>query len=167
MRSGWWSYPTMMFITWTFSIIISYIICEEARAVIQSYKDVHHLKQSDVHLFLSGFITCEEARAVIRSYNDVYHLNLSDDVIESAMHNCSNGLHVDYETLVQMLSLAKWWKSIEMRSLVMAPYTTAFCVRLNRGGDVKVCPPMPEKPWMLIVTDEAEAEEKPKRSFTG
>ena len=86
---------------------MSFIICEKAHAVIQCYTHFYHLNQSDVHLFLSGFITCEEARAVIRSYNDVYHLNLSDDVIESAMHNCSNGLHVDYETLVQMLSLAK------------------------------------------------------------
>ena len=89
-------YQFVLFFSW-------FIICKEAHILIGSHNDIYLTN----FFFVSGFITCEEARAVIRSYNDVYHLNLSEEVIESAMHNCSNGLHVDYETLVQMLSIAK------------------------------------------------------------
>jgi hypothetical protein len=53
-----------------------------------------------------GYLTVDEVRPVIQSYSDIYNLNLTPSKIDESLVQCSNGRHVDFETLLHMLSVS-------------------------------------------------------------
>ena len=78
------------------------------RAFVSSFKTSQNVDQNLIFkiFFVSGYLTVEEVRPVIQSYSEIYNLSLTTTKIESCLEQCSNGRHVDFETLLHMLSVA-------------------------------------------------------------
>merc|ERR1739838_682460 len=60
-----------------------------------------YLKDTDQ----DGYLTVIEAKPVIMSYSDIYHLGITENKLEEVFTQCSNGQHVDVETLLRMISI--------------------------------------------------------------
>lgn len=53
-----------------------------------------------------GYIQSHDAMATVKTYSQIYKLNLDDSTIHNAMQTCSNGAHVDVESLTRLLANA-------------------------------------------------------------
>merc|ERR1739838_1187308 len=60
-----------------------------------------YLKDTDQ----DGYLTVMEAKPVILSYSDIYHLGITENKLDEVFSQCSNGQHVDVETLLRMISI--------------------------------------------------------------
>ena len=60
-----------------------------------------YLKDTDQ----DGYLTVMEAKPVVLSYSDIYHLGITENKLDEVFTQCSNGQHVDVETLLRMISL--------------------------------------------------------------
>ena len=60
-----------------------------------------YLKDTDQ----DGYLTVMEARPVVLSYSDIYHLGITETKLDEVFSQCSNGQHVDVETLLRMISI--------------------------------------------------------------
>lgn len=53
-----------------------------------------------------GYIQSHDAIATVKTYSQIYKLKLDESVINNAMMTCSNGAHVDVESLTRLLANA-------------------------------------------------------------
>ena len=53
-----------------------------------------------------GYIQSQDALATVKTYSQIYKLKLDDGIINNAMMTCSNGAHVDVESLTRLLANA-------------------------------------------------------------
>lgn len=53
-----------------------------------------------------GYIQSHDAIAAVKTYSQIYKLKLDESVINNAMTTCSNGAHVDVESLTRLLANA-------------------------------------------------------------
>ena len=60
-----------------------------------------YLKDTDQ----DGYLTVMEAKPVVLSYSDIYHLGITENKLDEVFTQCSNGQHVDVETLLRMISI--------------------------------------------------------------
>ena len=60
-----------------------------------------YLKDTDQ----DGYLTVMESKPVVLSYSDIYHLGITESKLDEVFGQCSNGQHVDVETLLRMISI--------------------------------------------------------------
>ena len=51
-----------------------------------------------------GYLTVMEARPVLLNYSQIYDLGFTDEKMDAAFSQCSNGEYVDVETLLHIMS---------------------------------------------------------------